>query len=75
MARNGYKIRSYTSGKGKNSGSEYKNYSLTVPNAIAEALPGDLTFQPRVTDEGILYVPSSNAEEVVDLPQWAKPEA
>lgn len=59
--RRGYKIRHYVSGKGK-SGTEYKNYSLTVPIEIAESLPENMQFIPRVLDEsdglkGLLFEP------------------
>lgn len=70
-SQRGYKIRMYVNGRTKN-GKEYKNYSLTVPNDIAERLPKDITFVPRMTDEGLLYVPTQNSESQVELPEWAK---
>lgn len=66
----GYKIRSYSNGTAKN-GTKYTNYSLTVPNEIAEALPPGITFVPRMTDEGLLYVPTEKSK-AIDLPDWAK---
>jgi hypothetical protein len=65
----GYKIRSYTNGKSKD-GAQYKNYALTVPNEIAEAVPEGLTFIPRMTDDGLLYEPVHQAR--TELPAWAQ---
>ena len=65
----GYKIRAYTNGKAPD-GSRYKNYALTVPNDIAEAIPNGITFIPRMTDDGLLYEPVDQAKQ--DLPPWAK---
>lgn len=65
----GYKIRSYTNGKSKD-GAQYKNYALTVPNEIAEAVPEGLTFVPRMTDDGLLYEPVHQAKTA--LPAWAQ---
>lgn len=73
MGKHGYKIRSYVNGKSKKD-VEYKNYSLTVPNEIAEALPQGLTFSPRMTKEGLLYVPVTETETTIELPDWAKEE-
>jgi hypothetical protein len=70
----GYKIRSFTTGKSKG-GSEYKAFSLTVPSDIATALPENMTFIPRMTDEGLLYVPSTKPEGALELPEWAKTES
>ena len=81
--RRGYKIRYYTSGKGKD-GVEYKNYSLTVPSEVAEALPKGMQFLPRMVDEaiydsegnqigslqGLLFEPIESAQ--IELPNWAK---
>jgi hypothetical protein len=65
----GYKIRHYTNGKSKD-GTQYKNYALTVPNEIAEAVPEGLTFVPRMTDDGLLYEPVHQAK--TKLPAWAQ---
>lgn len=68
----GYKIRQYVNGRSKK-GDEYTNYSLTVPNEIAEALPEDITFRARMTDEGLLYEPVTDQPRTpIELPDWAK---
>jgi hypothetical protein len=67
----GYKIRQYVNSRAKN-GTEHKNYSLTVPGEIAEALPPDLKFVPRMTDEGLLFIPLNQANQQIELPNWAK---
>lgn len=69
MQTRGYKIRSYVSGRAKD-GSEYKNYSLTVPTNIAESLPKGITFIPKMTDDGLLFEPSSQMAPQ-KLPAWA----
>jgi hypothetical protein len=66
-----YKIRSYVNGKSKE-GKQFKNYSLTVPNSIAEALPKDIKFVPTMTEEGLLYQPVTGSQEIVKLPKWAQ---
>lgn len=71
QVRRGYKIRYYVSGKGKG-GVEYKNYSLTVPSEIAENIPKDKQFIPRMTKEGLLFEPVD--ERTVELPDWATGE-
>lgn len=71
MAQKGYKIRSYANGATK-SGKEYRNYSLTVPNEIAEQIPEGVTFALHMTDEGLLYVPTNQAESETELPAWAQ---
>jgi hypothetical protein len=67
-----YKIRAYINGRSKKNGNEYKNYSLTVPFEIAEALPDEMTFVPRMTDDGLLYEPVQQSKAKVELPEWAK---
>jgi hypothetical protein len=71
----GYKIRHYVNGSTK-AGKEYKNYSLTVPNHIAEALPNNLTFEAVMTDEGLLYKPTTNVQNTaIELPSWAQSDS
>jgi hypothetical protein len=70
MQQKGYKIRSYISGKAKD-GTEYKNFSLTVPTSIAESLPEGITFVPKMTKDGLLYEPIDQAT-TIELPDWAK---
>jgi hypothetical protein len=72
--RSGYKVRHYENGRKKADGTSYMNYSLTVPVEIAESLPKDITFIPKMTDEGLLYCPVSQYDAKQDLPEWAKPE-
>lgn len=66
--RRGYKIRFYVSGKGKD-GIEYRNYSITVPSDIAEALPKEIQFLPKMTEEGLLFEPVDHRQ--IELPDWA----
>ena len=68
-ASRSYKIRQY-SGTARN-GTKYKNYSLTVPNDIAEHLPDGLTFVATMTEEGLLYQPQSLVDHQIQLPSWA----
>jgi hypothetical protein len=73
----GYKIRHYISGRSKNGDHEYKNYSITVPNDIAENLPSGMTFIPRMCDSdsdgvnGLLFEPINQARGI-KLPTWAQ---
>lgn len=67
--RRGYKIRFYVSGKGKDD-IEYRNYSITVPSEIAEALPKDIQFLPKMTGEGLLFEPVDHRQ--IELPEWAQ---
>lgn len=67
----GYRVRQYVNGRAED-GTEYFNYSLTVPKEIAEHLPDGMTFLPKMTDDGILYQPVQIASKSVDLPDWAK---
>lgn len=71
QVRRGYKIRYYVSGKGKD-GVEYRNYSLTVPSDIAENIPNEMQFIPRMTKEGLLFEPVD--KRAIELPDWAKDE-
>jgi hypothetical protein len=48
-------------------------YTLLLPNAIAEVLPAGMRFAVELTDEGILYRPIGPAEPTpADLPAWAR---
>jgi hypothetical protein len=67
----GYKVRSYVNGSTKK-GKEYRNYMITVPTDIAEALPDNLTFIPKMTDEGLLYAPVTQSNSAIELPAWAR---
>jgi hypothetical protein len=69
-ANRGYKVRSYINGKKSPKGSQYINYSLTVPIEIAEAIPDGMQFIPRMCDEGLLYEPVQQAHK--PLPAWAE---
>jgi hypothetical protein len=70
----GYKVREYVNGRSKQDPEvKYKNYSLTVPAEIAESLPADMEFVPKMTDEGILYQPITLVESAPrELPEWAR---
>lgn len=68
-----YKIRKFQNGKNK-AGDPFINYSLTIPSAVAEALPEDMQFACELTDEGILFKPAQSEAETVQLPAWAKRE-
>ena len=66
-----YKIRKFVSNRSK-AGTEYMNYSLTVPNDVAEALPDGMKFVLTITDDGLLYIPQAHAAEQMKLPNWAR---
>jgi len=70
-AQRTYKIRRFENGQNKN-GEPFKNYSITIPGAIAERLPEDMLFTVEVTDDGILLKPYTGEEEAVEMPAWAK---
>lgn len=74
-AQRGYVIRHYVNGRAKHRDSEWKNYSITVPSEIAEALPSDLKFIPRMTEQGLLYEPVKQTQTKIELPDWAKKES
>jgi hypothetical protein len=65
-----YKIRKFQNGKNKQ-GQPFINYSLTIPSAVAEALPEDMQFACELTEDGILFKPTAVESEVVSLPSWA----
>lgn len=74
-----YKLRKFVNGKNK-AGEEFINWSLTVPQNIADAICSqmgeDVLFRVELTDEGILFTPADPADEPVELPAWAdKPVA
>lgn len=77
-SQRGYKIRTYVNGKAKDSGNEWKNYSITVPSEIAEQIPDDLKFVPRMCSkkedgvDGLLYEPFSEVQERPKKPDWLK---
>lgn len=73
MGKN-YKIRRYENGAAKKTGKSFVNFSLTVPNHIAEAVPEGVVFEPEMTEDGILYRPVV-AETVEKVPAWAQPAA
>src|SRR5690349_24950543 len=66
-----YKIRKFQNGKNKQ-GVPFINYSLTIPSAVAEALPEDMQFACELTEDGILFKPTASESEAVSLPTWAK---
>lgn len=73
MQHGPYKIRSYSNGQSKKTGTQYTNYSITVPSPIAEALPDGITFGVTMTKEGLLYKPVKESDPPqVELPDWAK---
>ena len=67
-----YKIRRYENGAAKKTGKTFVNFSLTVPNHIAETVPDGMVFECHMTSEGILFAPSV-PETVTDVPAWAQP--
>lgn len=74
MPQRTYKIRRFTNGKSKR-GKEFTNYSLTVPATVASALPQDMLFECILTNDGILFRPSTETEETqIELPSWATQE-
>ncbi len=66
-----YKIRKFQNGKNKN-GEPFLNFSLTIPSAIAEALPSDMQFSCELNDDGILFRPAKPDADAVSLPDWAQ---
>ena len=71
-----YKIVRYQQSKNKKTGKPYLHFSLTIPTEIAEKLPEGMQFQIELTDEGILYRPIGQTNDVVDLlPAWATGES
>ena len=67
-----YKIRRYENGSAKKTGKTFVNYSLTVPNHIAEMVPAGIVFECEMTDDGILFRPAVT-ETVTEVPTWAQP--
>lgn len=61
-----YKIR-------KQGGKKPSSYSITVPPEVGRLLAHrDLTYEFRLTNEGLLYKPMpKNEEEFSGLPDWA----
>jgi hypothetical protein len=47
------------------------NYSLTIPAKIAEKVPEDMTFECALTEDGIVFRPVKQ-EDDVNLPSWAQ---
>jgi len=67
-----YKIRRYENGAAKKTGKTFVNFSLTVPNHIAETVPDGMVFECEMTNDGILFRPAV-PETVTDVPAWAQP--
>lgn len=66
-----YKIRKFQNGKNRQ-GEPFMNYSLTIPSVIAEKLPQDMKFECHLTEEGLLFKPSTDDESSIELPSWAE---
>lgn len=66
-----YKVRRFQNGRNAK-GEPFMNYSLTIPTAIAEALPDEMRFSCELTEDGLLFRPGTGQETSVELPEWAK---
>lgn len=44
-------------------------HSLAVPNSVADLIPKDTRFSAELTEEGILFRPTT---ETSDVPDWVK---